>query len=107
MTVWADPDDVAEAAEGWSEGQIECRALGQHPWRNRTWFVRGPATVLVQRCPRCLNERVRDLDSQGYWVSEWRRSYEPGYLLVGKGRLGDDARAPLRLQMVASSVVRS
>jgi hypothetical protein len=86
-----------EAIEHWSDGVIECRSEFQHQWRRLTVAHRPGFYTVRQRCTRCRNERERDLNERGYVVSPWRRSYRPGYLLVGLGRLTEDSRARLRL----------
>lgn len=86
-----------EAMEEWSDGVIECRAGSQHVWRRLAVAHRPGVYTIRQRCARCRNERERDMNERGYWVSKWRRAYRPGYLLKGIGRLDDDDRARLNL----------
>jgi len=85
------------AIEEWSDGVIECRAEFQHQWRRSTVAHRPGIFTIRQRCPRCRNERERDINEQGYVLSKWRRTYRPGYLLTGLGRLDEDDRAALRI----------
>ena len=86
-----------EAIDAWSDGVIECRAEFQHQWRRLTVAHRPGFFTIRQRCTRCRNERERDINERGYVVSKWRRTYRPGYLLAGLGRLDEDHRATLRI----------
>ena len=99
----ADERTLDEAVEQWSDGVIECRAEFQHVWRRLTVAHRPGVFTVRQRCTRCRNERERDLNERGYVVSKWRRTYRPGYLLSGLGRLDDDHRATLRLAWLKSA----
>ena len=93
---WASPQDVERAAEEWSDGQIACRAYG-HTWRPVTVFHTPGVYTILQRCPRCRNERRQEIDESGYPLSQWRMSYVDGYLLRQLGRVGTHGRAVLRL----------
>jgi hypothetical protein len=86
-----------QAIDAGSDGVIECRAEFQHQWRRLTVAHRPGFFTIRQRCTRCRNERERDINERGYVVSKWRRTYRPGYLLAGLGRLDEDHRATLRL----------
>ena len=96
MTTWASPQDMERAAEGWSDAQISCRVYG-HNWRPLTVRHSPGVFTIMQRCGRCGNGRQQDVNERGYPVSQWRMTYQEGYLLKNVGRVGTDARAVLRL----------
>jgi hypothetical protein len=94
---WAAPDDVLSAAQGWSDGQVNCRVYG-HAWRPLTVTHRPGFYTIFQRCGRCRNERQQEVNERGYPVTQWHMTYVEGYLLRGLGRVGQDGRAALRLR---------
>jgi hypothetical protein len=94
-----------EAIDQWSDGVIECRADTQHQWRRLTVAHRPGFFTIRQRCARCRNERERDINEQGYVLTKWRRTYRPGYLLSGVGRLDEDHRATLRIASLRNANV--
>jgi hypothetical protein len=96
-----------DAVERWTPGMLECRAANSHPWRRWTITHRPGAYTVFQRCPRCRNERYRTMsDRTGQWLdSHWSRTYRPGFLLKGLGRLNEDDRAMLRLRDIANAQV--
>lgn len=97
MTDYADRGVVEDAIEGWTDGQIVCRANNQHAWKPFT-VQRGVGYLLItQRCTRCLNRRTAEMDNDGYMLTRWSIDYRTGYLLEGLGRVGPDGRAALRL----------
>jgi hypothetical protein len=94
------PDEsLDDAMSRWTAGVLECRAEGYHPWRRLSVAHRPGVLTVFQRCPRCRNERERDINEQGYPLTKWRRSYREGFLLRGLGRLDHDDKAHL---MIAS-----
>jgi hypothetical protein len=99
MVTWADSHDVQVAAKEWTEGQKTCRVNG-HAWEPLTVRHRPGVFSVMQRCPRCRNERRQDVNEQGYPVSDWKPYYYDGYLLKGLGRVGADGRAVLRLDLI-------
>lgn len=94
-----------EAIEEWSAGVIECRSEFQHQWRRLTVAHRPGVYTIRQRCVRCRNERERDINEQGYVLSKWRRTYRPGYLLAGLGRLDENHRATLRIESLRNAKI--
>ncbi len=95
-----------DAIDQWTDGIIECRAGFQHQWRRLTVAHRPGVFTIRERCARCRAvERERDINERGYVVSKWRRSYRPGYLLEGLGRLDEDHRATLRIASLRNVTV--
>jgi len=90
---------LEDAMQRWTNGVLECRAEGQHPWRRLSVAHRPGILTVFQRCPRCRNERQRDYNEHGYPLTRWRRAYREGYLIRGLGRLDHDDKAAL---MIAS-----
>jgi hypothetical protein len=104
MTDWASAEDVASAADDWSDGIVHCRTYG-HSWRPRTIHHRPGVYTVVQRCPRCTTSRTQEIDESGYPLSSWRPQYPPGYLLHGVGRLGTHGRAVLRIVNLRTATI--
>lgn len=106
MTRWASSGDVASAAENWTEGQVACRSLTGHRWTSHTVVEHPKARLLtvVQTCRGCKNKRTRDMSATtGRWIdNKWSTHYQPGYLLKGVGRIGEDGKSILRLTAVKS-----
>jgi hypothetical protein len=94
-----------DAIDQWSDGVIECRAEFQHQWRRSTVAHRPGVYTIRQRCARCRNERERDISETGYVLTKWRRTYRPGYLLTGLGRLSEDSRATLRIASLRNAKI--
>jgi len=89
---------VEEAAENWTDNQIECRLYG-HNWRNHTVTHRPGQYTVTQRCPKCRVRRWQRISESGYPLSSWHADYSSAgaYLLKGKGRVGQDGKAILRI----------
>lgn len=104
MTTWANPGDVEKAAELWTDSQVACRTYG-HNWRPRTVSHRPGVYTVVQRCSRCFCGRAQEINEQGYALSGWRMSYQPGYLLHSVGRVGVEGRAVLRIVNLRSATI--
>lgn len=94
-----------DALERWSPGQVECRAEDQHLWRRLTVAHRPGIYTIRQRCTRCRNIRERDINESGYVLTAWRRTYGPGFLLRGLGRLNQDDKARLRIESLTHASV--
>lgn len=101
---YAEPADVLDAAHSWDDDQIACRSLTSHGWESYT--VREVRVLLnkplriIQRCAHCGNERSRLMSSHtGEWLQDqWSYRNQPGYgMPKGKGRVGTDGKAALRL----------
>lgn len=104
MTNFADPDDVASAAENWSDAAVQCRVYG-HSWRPLTVTHALGAYTIRQRCSRrCGCERTATMNESGYFFGSWRMTYpDDGYLMArGTGRVDGDGRARLRLTSLRS-----
>lgn len=99
MTTWANPRDVTNAAEGWTDEQKQCRIYG-HNWMPLTVRHRPGVYTVLQRCARCINEREQQCNEQGYPLEQWRMHYYEGYLLKNLGRVGVDGKAVLRLNVL-------
>jgi len=99
MTDWATAEAVEEAAEAWTDQQVECRIYG-HNWRAQTVTHRPGQYTVTQRCPRCRVRRWQRISESGYPLSPWHADYSgaPTYLLKNKGRMGQDGKAVLRLR---------
>lgn len=103
-TTWASADAIEKAAVDWTDAQVTCRVY-QHAWRPLTVRHRPGVFTVFQRCGRCHNQRVQEINEQGYPVSAWRMTYQDGYLLKDVGRLGRDGRAVLRLVTLRASYI--
>lgn len=101
MTEWAEPAAIQAAADGWTDGQVQCRVYG-HSWRSLNATHSPGVYTIYQRCSRCGNERHQDINERGYPVSPWRTRYTDGYLLRKVGRVSHDGRAILRLSSLRS-----
>lgn len=101
MASWATPEDVQKAADGWTDGQVQCRVYG-HSWQSLTATHEPGVFTVYQRCVRCGSERMQDIDERGYPMTRWQLRYRDGYLLRKMGRVGTDGRAVLRLSSIRS-----
>lgn len=106
MTNFADPDDVAAAAAGWSDAVVQCRIYG-HSWRPLTVRHSLGTYTIVQRCSRrCGCQRETTMNERGYLHGGWKLSYADGYLMEkGTGRVDGDGRARLRIVSLRSMTV--
>lgn len=94
---WASPDDVEEAAAGWSDAVLHCRSYS-HSWRPATVTLHLGSYTIRQRCSRrCGCERECVMDSGGHLVKRWQIVYPENYLLNHLGRVDQEGRARLRL----------
>lgn len=97
----ADPEEVAEKAQDWSDEILECRTYG-HQWSPlkaqhvRQWRY----FYIVQLCARCTTTRHMELSESGGEVFDSWYEYPDGYLTKGLGRIAGDARGQLRLATV-------
>jgi hypothetical protein len=96
---FADPADVAKAAEEWTEKQLRCR-LNHHDWWPETavWNAVRRFYRKVEICGCCGKaRRVQEITETGRILSS-QITYEPGYLMgAGLGRIAGDGRGVLRI----------
>lgn len=96
---YADPDDVAEFAEGLPERFLYCREMG-HNWRplSAGRFKDGGYERIL-RCARCRTERHQELTAWGI-VMKSKYIFPDGYISKGLGRIVGDGRGILRLESI-------
>lgn len=104
MTHWADPSEVANVADEWSDKTVHCRIYG-HGWEPLTVTRILHGFEVLQRCRRCKNRRAQQMDERGL-AGPWRYIYTEGYLTKGLGRIGTDGRAVLRLAAIRNLTVQ-
>jgi hypothetical protein len=102
MSDGVDPKVLAEAMDGWNEGEFRCRARGVHSWDDYTSFV-GPFVIDVhERCRSCKarrNMHGAKSKMRGHWIDpKWYPvSFPDNYRLPpGSGRLSPDQKAEVR-----------
>jgi hypothetical protein len=91
---------VQRAAAGWDDEVLKCRTDG-HRWEDSraTRNDRYKYIRIVQVCPRCVSERITEMDFYGE-VFDRHIDYSEGYLLVGLGRISGQGRNVLRMTSV-------
>lgn len=103
---YADPAEVAAAAETMDPKVLECRANGHQkkPWA----VVQEPDGGFTRtlRCPRCKRVKwIQQVTPSGRVVTS-RMKYDDGYLLKGMGRIAGDGRDALRLAEIWNEIGR-
>lgn len=106
MTHFADPDDVEQAANGWTNAVVQCRTYS-HSWHPMSVTHQPGFYTITQRCSRrCGCTRVCTMDERGYMQGTWQIRYPQGYLMdKGAGRVDFNGRARLRLVSLRSFAV--
>lgn len=104
-TLFADVDDVKQAAAGMADETLACRELG-HPWGAYTATFDRAVGVFERtlRCPRCETRKVQSLNRSGHILGS-HYVYPDGYLMEkGLGRIAGDGRDALRLEALTRAV---
>lgn len=106
MSDGIDPKVLAEAMEGWNEGELKCRGRQRHNWNPYTCFVNARTIDVHEACGNCKARRHRLMNAKtGHWIDpkwkpeRWSENYR---LPAGAGRLSPDQKAFIRLTEVMS-----